>query len=155
PLIEPLAPTEVGRLAADVAARLERYRAGDVLRIPAQAQLAWGRAESCRLLHDAGDLEREARDASREDAAGLGVHLVHPLHRADGRGEDRAAAVAVRIAGIQHGLLADDARSLNLLDVSVAVGDDPVSAAQLDAGCALVGDGHRVGEGEAALFRGR
>jgi hypothetical protein len=42
--IEALAPAEVGQVAADVAARLERYRAGDVLRIPAQAQLAWGRA---------------------------------------------------------------------------------------------------------------
>jgi SAM-dependent methyltransferase len=39
-----LGPAEVGQVAADVAARLERYRAGDVLRIPAQAQLAWGRA---------------------------------------------------------------------------------------------------------------
>jgi SAM-dependent methyltransferase len=42
--ITELGPAEVGQVAADVAARLERYRAGDVLRIPAQAQLAWGRA---------------------------------------------------------------------------------------------------------------
>jgi ubiquinone/menaquinone biosynthesis C-methylase UbiE len=44
PLIEGLAPAEREGVAADVAGRLERYRAGDVLRIPAQAQLAWGRA---------------------------------------------------------------------------------------------------------------
>jgi ubiquinone/menaquinone biosynthesis C-methylase UbiE len=44
PFIAALSPAEVGQVAADVAARLERYRAGDVLRIPAQAQLAWGRA---------------------------------------------------------------------------------------------------------------
>jgi ubiquinone/menaquinone biosynthesis C-methylase UbiE len=44
PLIEELSSAEVGQVAADVAARLERYRAGDVLRVPAQAQLAWGRA---------------------------------------------------------------------------------------------------------------
>jgi ubiquinone/menaquinone biosynthesis C-methylase UbiE len=44
PFIEDLAPAQVGEVAADVAARLERYRAGDVLRVPAQAQLAWGRA---------------------------------------------------------------------------------------------------------------
>jgi ubiquinone/menaquinone biosynthesis C-methylase UbiE len=43
-LIDRLSPGEAGAVAADVAARLERYRAGDVLRIPAQAQLAWGRA---------------------------------------------------------------------------------------------------------------
>jgi SAM-dependent methyltransferase len=42
--IAQLGPAEVGQVAAAVAARLERYRAGDVLRIPAQAQLAWGRA---------------------------------------------------------------------------------------------------------------
>jgi len=44
PFIEALTASEVGSVAADVAARLERYRAGDVLRVPAQAQLAWGRA---------------------------------------------------------------------------------------------------------------
>jgi SAM-dependent methyltransferase len=44
PIVEALVAAEVGQVAADVAARLERYRAGDVLRIPAQAQLAWGRA---------------------------------------------------------------------------------------------------------------
>jgi SAM-dependent methyltransferase len=44
PFVEALSAAEVGRVAADVAARLERYRAGDVLRVPAQAQLAWGRA---------------------------------------------------------------------------------------------------------------
>jgi ubiquinone/menaquinone biosynthesis C-methylase UbiE len=43
-LIERLSPAEAGAVAADVAARLERHRAGEVLRIPAQAQLAWGRA---------------------------------------------------------------------------------------------------------------
>jgi len=44
PFIEALTASEVGSVAADVAARLERYRAGDVLRVPAQGQLAWGRA---------------------------------------------------------------------------------------------------------------
>lgn len=44
PFIEALTAAEVGQVAADVPARLERYRAGDVLRVPAQAQLAWGRA---------------------------------------------------------------------------------------------------------------
>jgi len=42
--IDRLSPAAAGAVAADVAARLERYRAGEVLRIPAQAQLAWGRA---------------------------------------------------------------------------------------------------------------
>ncbi|MCW5891497.1 MAG: class I SAM-dependent methyltransferase [bacterium] len=44
PLLADLGADERARLAGDVAAGLERFRAGDVLRIPAQAQLAWGRA---------------------------------------------------------------------------------------------------------------
>jgi hypothetical protein len=44
PLLAALAPAERATVAADVAAHLDRFRAGDVLRIPAQAQLAWGRA---------------------------------------------------------------------------------------------------------------
>ncbi len=38
--LTPLQREEAGRVVAE---RLERFRSGDVLRIPAQAQLAWGR----------------------------------------------------------------------------------------------------------------
>jgi hypothetical protein len=44
PLLATLPPAERTKVAADVADHLGRFRAGDVLRIPAQAQLAWGRA---------------------------------------------------------------------------------------------------------------
>jgi SAM-dependent methyltransferase len=43
PLVAGLSAEERARAAADVAVGLERFRSGDVLRIPAQAQLAWGR----------------------------------------------------------------------------------------------------------------
>lgn len=43
PLVAELAPAEREQAGRDVATGLERFRAGDVLRIPAQAQLAWGR----------------------------------------------------------------------------------------------------------------
>ncbi len=43
PLVAGLSAEERARAAADVAAGLERFRSGDVLRVPAQAQLAWGR----------------------------------------------------------------------------------------------------------------
>jgi SAM-dependent methyltransferase len=39
-----LAPDERDRVQRAVAERLDRFRSGDTLRIPAQAQLAWGRA---------------------------------------------------------------------------------------------------------------
>src|SRR5262249_59276904 len=102
---------------------------------------------------DARDLERETRDARLEDLAGLGVHLVGSFHRAEWRREHGAAGVAVRLAALQRGLLADDARSLHLLDVPVAVGDDPVAAAELGARRTLVLDDDRVGEGVAAFVR--
>ncbi|HWP66309.1 MAG TPA: class I SAM-dependent methyltransferase [Candidatus Limnocylindria bacterium] len=42
--LEALDASQAGRVARRVGEGVERYRAGDVLRIPAQAQLAWGRA---------------------------------------------------------------------------------------------------------------
>ncbi len=44
PLVADLSAAEREQAAREVAAGLERFRTGDVLRIPAQAQLAWGRA---------------------------------------------------------------------------------------------------------------
>jgi SAM-dependent methyltransferase len=44
PLVADLSSAERDALATAVAEGLERFRSGDVLRIPAQAQLAWGRA---------------------------------------------------------------------------------------------------------------
>src|SRR5262249_37275150 len=65
--------------------------------------------------------------------------------------EDRAARVAVRLARIEHRLLADDARPLDLAHGAVAVGDDPVPTPELDAHPALVGDRDDVREREARL----
>lgn len=44
PALASLTAAERRRVEEAVTARLDRFRAGDVLRIPAQAQLAWGRA---------------------------------------------------------------------------------------------------------------
>lgn len=44
PLLAGLAPAERARVEREVADAVVRFRTGDVLRIPAQAQLAWGRA---------------------------------------------------------------------------------------------------------------
>ena len=43
PLLLGLTAVERERVAIGVTERLERFRSGDVLRVPAQAQLAWGR----------------------------------------------------------------------------------------------------------------
>ena len=42
PIVAGLAGPERRRVLDAVAERIERFRSGDVLRIPAQAQLAWG-----------------------------------------------------------------------------------------------------------------
>jgi SAM-dependent methyltransferase len=44
PLLARLAPPEREQMARAVAEALARFRTGDVLRVPAQAQLAWGHA---------------------------------------------------------------------------------------------------------------
>lgn len=44
PLLADLTAEERARVAREVGEHLDRFRAADVLRIPAQAQLAWGRA---------------------------------------------------------------------------------------------------------------
>jgi hypothetical protein len=44
PLLAGLTDEQRARVAREVADQVGRFRAGDVLRIPAQAQLAWGRA---------------------------------------------------------------------------------------------------------------
>jgi hypothetical protein len=44
PLLTKLTPAERDQVARAVAEGLAPYRTGDVLRIPAQTQLAWGRA---------------------------------------------------------------------------------------------------------------
>jgi len=44
PVLEGLDASQSARVARRVSEDVARYRAGDVLRIPAQAQLAWGRA---------------------------------------------------------------------------------------------------------------
>ena len=44
PLLSALTSAERKQVAGDVANQIGQFRSGDVLRIPAQAQLAWGRA---------------------------------------------------------------------------------------------------------------
>src|SRR5262245_9380072 len=77
-------------------------------------------------LQDARYPQREAWDARLDHAPTLCVHLVRPFHGTDGGREDGAAAVAMRLAGVEGWLLAHDPGSLDLFDVTVAVRDDPV-----------------------------
>src|SRR5262249_14175172 len=91
-----------------------------------------------RLLHHAGLAQAEARDRGTEHAAGGPVHLVGAFHRADRSAQNGAARVLMRLTALEDGLLADDAGTLDLFDLAVAVGDDPVTPPQLDACSVLV-----------------
>jgi hypothetical protein len=46
PLLAGLAATERERVLLDVTSAMGRFRTGDVFRIPAEAQLAWGHARA-------------------------------------------------------------------------------------------------------------
>src|SRR5439155_6865269 len=109
-----------------------------------RAQLSVQRARLC---------ERERGDVGVELAAVLGDHPVGALHRAVRCLEDRAAGVLELFAGSQDRLVADHAVALDLLALAVAVGDDPVAAAQLVRDRADVLDAQRVGEGSSGRRR--
>jgi hypothetical protein len=46
PLVATLSAADRARVLAEVDHALARFRTGDVFRVPAQAQLAWGKARS-------------------------------------------------------------------------------------------------------------
>src|SRR5262249_27341927 len=72
--------------------------------------------------------QRARRYRRLERRAVLAHHLIAALHRADRRGDARAARVLEALAGLQHRLLADDAEAFDFLHAMVAVGDVPVAA---------------------------
>lgn len=101
-------------------------------------------------VEGAGLLQGEARYARAEDASSGFVHFVGALHRSNRSLEDGTALVAMGVTRSERGFLAHDTGPFDFLDLAVAVGDDPVSTLELDRGRAFVGDGHDVGEDEAA-----
>ena len=66
-----------------------------------------------------------------EHLAAARHHLVGAFHLPERRAERAARRVGERLTGREHGLLADDARALDFLDMAAAVGDDPVARQQL------------------------
>src|SRR5262245_49595219 len=98
--------------------------------------------------------EDEGRDLGLEVAAVVSLHPVGAVHGALGGLEDAAGGVLEALAGIQRRLLADDAPPADFLDAAVAVGDDPVSAAQLHPSRSFVADHHGIREHVAALLGG-
>src|SRR5262249_3317803 len=71
--------------------------------------------------------------------------------RAERRVERTPGRVFERVARLEHGLLAHDARSADLFDLARAVADDPVAREQLAGALALVAQPDRVEEEPLAV----
>ena len=97
--------------------------------------------------------QRERRNLRVEAGAGLRDHLIRPLHDAEGRTERTPGRVLEGISRRQRRLFADDARATNFLDLTGAVGDDPMPANQLHGDIAFVGNPDGV-EKEPLLLGG-
>jgi hypothetical protein len=75
------------------------------------------------------------------------------VHRSHGRLERTEAGVLEGLAGREHRLFPDDARTENPLFVAVAVGDDPLAAHQLGRLGSNVRDPDAIGEEVLLLGR--
>jgi len=112
-----------------------------------------------RLVDRAGADQLEERDLGFEPGPVPAHHLEGPGHRAEGRRQGTARSVLEALTRLEHGLLADDAGTVDLLDVTRAVDDRPVAVDELDSRIGFVGDRNRVEEepatGRRAAVLGR
>ena len=91
-------------------------------------------------------VEAEGGDCGVEGFAGDGGdHVVGADHEAGGGLERGAGGVFEALAGLEEGLLADDAVALDDLEASAGVGDAPGAAEELHGFGAVVLDADLVG----------
>src|SRR3989338_1121541 len=92
--------------------------------------------------------QHELRDLDLELRAVLGLHLVAAAHRADLRGQHRAAGIFKALARLEQRLLAHHALPAHFLHMVVCIGDDPMTAYELGGRPAEIGDGDGIGKHE-------
>src|SRR3984893_4950940 len=99
-------------------------------------------------LAGATDLRRnikgKGRDAGEKTLAAPGLHLVIADHEAGRRLQRAAAGVFEILARREHRLLADDPRAAHFLQTAEAVGNAPVTIAQLHGLGADIFDAHVI-----------
>lgn len=88
----------------------------------------------------------ERGDTNIEGLIGGVDHLETALHRAEWRGEGTEGRVIEVLAGVEDRMFADHSWSTNLFDLSVGIGDDPVSTLELHPFRSAIGDSDLVGE---------
>ncbi len=83
-------------------------------------------------MNRAGPDQLEERHLGLELGPVAADHLEGSRHRAEGRRERAARGVFEALAGLEDGLLADDAGAVDLLGMARPVDDRPVAIDQLD-----------------------
>src|ERR1700733_11606990 len=98
------------------------------------------------LIEGVGEGKRE-RGNGRVEARAVGsMHLIRASHLTARRPKDAPARVFEVFPGLKGRLVPHDAGPLHLLNLAVAVRDDPVAASQLRRAVAVVRDVNRVRE---------
>jgi hypothetical protein len=92
--------------------------------------------------------QHELRDLDFELRTLVSLHLVAAAHRADLRGQHRAAGVFEALAGFQQWLLAHHALPAHFLHMVIGIGDDPMTADELGGRMTEIGNGDGVGKHE-------
>jgi len=90
--------------------------------------------------------EQERRNDCFEGVTRQIMHLVSPSHFSARRFQDRTAGVLEEAAGTHDRLFSYHTRTADLLDLTHAVRDDPVTTQQLDDPAAFVVNANGVGE---------
>src|SRR5436305_6619720 len=104
-------------------------------------------------VDNARNSESEGLDFRAERFAVRQLHRVRALHRSHRRPQRTEAGVLERLSRLQHRRLADHARSLHALHVSIGVGDDPFAADELRGLVSVIRDYDVVGEEKVAFLR--
>ena len=109
-------------------------------------------------MKDGGHRQTKGGDGDEETFSRIADPLEAAVHAAYGRGQDGSAGVAEALTGLQRRLFTDDTRSLDFLDMTFGVRNDPVAIEELCRLWAVILHGDLISEGEmfllwAGLFR--
>jgi hypothetical protein len=95
-------------------------------------------------MNQAWSSESERRNLDVEVLTRARDHLIAPFHLADIGGQGTTRGVLEALTGFENRLLANDSGALDLFDLAIAVGDDPVAREELNRLLAQILDGDRV-----------
>jgi len=101
-------------------------------------------------MQDARHGQHEFVDRGVEVGTVFGHHVISALHGANCGGQCAATGVFKLLPWIEQWLMADYAKTFNLLNGTIGISDDPVPRDQLGRHRAAIADRDVIGEHEAA-----